>query len=302
MRLLSEKRKGVAALFVAVALLCGALVLIGLGQDTRAPNQVEADDKRDLLKKLNKERFFAALRAKMYDDALEKIRDARLVDVYALLGISERSIAEAETDDEYNAQDSSASFASIHALIMQAHQKSSDIKSNDLTYALDELDKNIDCFALEDAVLSHYTAVLLRSLRDEYPIALQHAQALVDMFPNSAKVYEIRAECWEGMDKDFRNLRGHFERIGINIGDWRIDDGKKMAMNDWTSAIEIQDTLRRRIKRARLEAELFRFSECWEDMKTAESMASTDKDREWIRLSIWSLKEMEKEAKGLVVS
>ena len=56
-------------------------------------------------------------------------------------------------------------------------------------------------------------------------------------------------------------MRGYFARVGSNIGEWRIDDDKEKAMEDWTSAIEIQDTLDRHIKRARLSAELFNFKD-----------------------------------------
>ncbi len=67
-------------------------------------------------------------------------------------------------------------------------------------------------------------------------------------------------------------------------------------MKDLTAAIKIQDTMKWRTWRARLEAELFRFEECWADMRVAEAMAKTDEDKEWIRLSLWSVKETEKEA------
>ena len=56
-------------------------------------------------------------------------------------------------------------------------------------------------------------------------------------------------------------MRGYFARVGSNIGEWRIDDDQEKAMEDWTSAIEIQDTLDRHIKRARLSAELFNFKD-----------------------------------------
>ena len=64
-----------------------------------------------------------------------------------------------------------------------------------------------------------------------------------------------------------------------------------------TSAIELDDTVGRRIKRARVEAELFGFEEAWEDMMIAETMAKTDKDRESLRLSTWALRVREKEAR-----
>lgn len=128
-------------------------------------------------------------------------------------------------------------------------------------------------------------------------MALTHANALVDMLPDSAEALETRAECWEIVDKDTRNLRGHFERVGIDMGDWRIADGKEKAIQDLSAAIDLDDTVGRRIKRARVQAELFGFKEAWEDMKVAESMAQTDKDNEWIRLSTWALQVREKEAR-----
>ena len=127
-------------------------------------------------------------------------------------------------------------------------------------------------------------------------MALDHANALVDMLPYSAEALETRAECWEILDKDSRNLRGHFERVGIDRGEWKIEDGKERAIQDLTSAIDLQDTMGLRIKRARVQAELFRFQEAWKDMEVAESLAQTVKDDEWIQLSTWALQVREKEA------
>ena len=84
-----------------------------------------------------------------------------------------------------------------------------------MTYALDEIDKHIDYLEFEDAVRFHYAAVALWKLKTEYRLALDHANSLVDMLPDSAKALETRSECWELMDNDTRNLRGHFDRIGI---------------------------------------------------------------------------------------
>ncbi len=291
-----KKQKRVAALLMALALFGGTLLLADLDQsnlELDAPKQVEADEKRDLVEKKKRARLLAALHEVMYDDAIETIRDIRVVDVCASLGVSDCAIA---------GQDSPISFSRVRALILLAHQISPDVMNDNQTYALDELDKSIGFFNHDDAVLAHYSAVKLRSLRGEYPIALRHANALVAMFPDSAEAYAMRAGAWEGLDKDFGNLRGHFDRIGINIGEWRIADGKEMAIKDLTSAIEIQDTLVRRIKRARLAAELFQFETAWADMKVAEGMETTDKDRERIRLSTWGLREREKEAKRIAAS
>lgn len=305
MSMLKKYRKGVGALLAAILLTCGTLVLADYDQANRARaelDKIEADEKRDSLEKKKRERLLAALQELLYDDAIETIRDIRFADVCASLGVSDCAIADEEKDIENNAQYSSLSFSQVRALILLAHQISSDIMNDNQTYALDELDKSVSFFNHDDAVLAHYSAIKLRSLRGEYPIALRHANALVAMFPDSAEAYAMRAGAWEGLDKDFGNLRGHFDRMGINIGEWRIDNGKEMAIKDLTSAIEIQDTLVRRIKRARLTAELFQFETAWADMKVAEGMATTDKDRERIRLSTWGLREREKEAKRIAAS
>lgn len=287
-------------------------------RDTISLNSNDLSKRLDYSGKLLLERFYSACKIDKYDDAIRYIReliqlyeernDAQTLNflrnlrsfAYASLDDYDRTITDSEKDIEHDAKDSAAHYARVRALILKAYQTSSDIKSDSLTYALDELDKYAGSFARKDAVCSHKFAVLFRSFRDEYPIALRHANALVDMFPSSAKILEMRAECWEGMDKDFRNMRGHFERVGINIGDWRISNGKEKALEDWTSAIKIQDTVGRRIKRARLEAELFKFEDAWADLKIAKEMAKTDKDRDWVKLSIKSMTDREKEARELM--
>lgn len=276
-----KKQKRVAAVLVALALLGGTLLLTDLDQsnlELDAPNQVEADastKKRDQGAKLRMDWFMTLVHRKMFDDAIDRI------------------------SDEHDFRDSSADAVRVRTLLLEAHEASQDVMSNQLMNALDELDKHIDYIEIDDAVKLHYAAVELRKLRQEYPMALNHANSLVDMLPDSAEALETRAECFEILDKDSRNLRGHFERAGIDREAWRIIDGKEKAIQDLASSIELEDTLGRRIKRARVEAELFRFNDAWQDMKVAESMAKTIKDNEWIQLATWALQIREKEARRI---
>lgn len=281
MSMLKKYKKGVGSILVALVLFGGTLALADLDQsnlELDAPNQVEADastKKRNQAANFRMDWFLTMVHRKMFDDAIARI------------------------SDEHDFRDSSADAIRVRALLLEAHQISSDTMSDQLTYALGELDKYIDFLEFEDAVRFHYAAVELRKLREEYMMALDHANALVDMLPHSANAYETRADCWEIMDKDSRNLRGHFERVGIDRGDWRIADGKEKAIQDLTLAIELDDTLGRRIKRARVEAEIFRFNDAWQDMEVAESMVKTVKDNEWIQMATWALQVREKEARRI---
>ncbi len=275
---LAKTPKSAIALLAAFVLLCGTLLLADIERPnhTRDVNKVEADastKKRNQATNFRLDWFMTMVHRKLYDDAINHIRD------------------------DYDAQDLSPDAARVRTLLLDAHRASHDVMSDQLTYALEALDKNIDFFELEDAVKLHYIAVALRKLRTEYLLALDHAHTLVDMLPDSAEALETRAECWELMDKDTRNLRGHFNRVGIKREAWRIADGKEKAIQDLTSAIELDDTVGRRIKRARVQAELFSFEEAWEDMMVAETLATTDKDRENLRLSNWALQVREKEAR-----
>lgn len=276
-----KRQKRVAALLMALALFGGTLLLADLDQsnlELDAPKQVEADTstkKRDQGAKLRMDWFMTLVHRKMFDDAIELIRD------------------------EHEVQDTSADAARVRALLIEAHQTSQDVMSSQLTYALDELDNHIDYIEFDDAVKLHNAAVALRKLRQEYLMALDHATVLVEMLPDSAEALETRAECWEILDKDSRNLRGHFERAGIDREAWRIANGKEKAIQDLTSAIEFEDTLGRRIKRARVEAEIFRFNDAWQDMEVAESMVKTVKDNEWIQMATWALQVREKEARRI---
>lgn len=274
-----KTKKRVAAILAALTLLGGTLALADLDQTNCArdeQNKVEADSsikKRDQGAKLRIDWFLTMVHRKMFDDAIGRI------------------------SDEHDFQDSSADAVRIRALLLEAHQASSDYMSDKLAYALDELDKYIDSIGGDDAVKLRYVAIALRKLRTEYLLALDHANVLVDMLPDSAEALETRAECWEILDKDSRNLRGHFDRVGIDREAWHIADGKEKAIQDLTLAIELDDTVGRRIKRARVEAELFNFKDSWEDMKVAEMMATTDKDKDSLRLFTWALQEREKEAR-----
>ena len=278
MRLVKTKKR-VAAILAALSLLGGTLALADFDQANRARDKLTKVDagastkNRNQAAKFRLDWFMTAVHKTMFDDAIDHIRD------------------------DYDPQDSSSDAARVRTLLIEAHQTSQDVMSSQLTYALDELDNHIDYIEFDDAVKFHYAAVALRKLRQEYLMALDHATELVEMLPDSAEALETRAECWELMDKDTRNLRGHFERVGIDMGDWRIADGKEKAIQDLTSAIELQDTVGRRIKRARVEAELFNFKDSWEDMKVAEMMATTDKDKDSLRLFTWALQEREKEAR-----
>ena len=274
-----KKQKSVGALLTAILLICGTLALADFDQAKRACNKLTKVDagastkNRNQAAKFSLDWFMTEVHKKMFDDAINHIRD------------------------DYDPQDSSPDGARVRTLLLDAHQASQDVMSDQLTYALDELDKHIDSLELADAIRFHYVAVELRKLRQEYLMALDHANVLVDMLPNSASAFETRAECWELVDKDSRNLRGHFDRVGIDREAWRIIDGKEKAIQDLSAAIDLDDTVGRRIKRARVQAELFQFDTAWEDMKIAETLATTDKDRENLRLSDWALRIREKEAR-----
>ena len=279
MSMLKKYKKGIRALLVALVLFGGTLALADLDQTNCARdehNKVEADNsikKRDQGAHFRLDWFMTAVHKTMFNEAIGQI------------------------SDEHDFQDSSADATRVRTLLLDAHQASQDVLSDQLTYALDELDKHIDYLEFADAIRFHYVAVALRKLRTEYLLALDHANALVDLLPDSAEALETRAECWELMDKDSRNLLGHFDRVGIDREAWRIIDGKEKAIQDLTSAIELDDTVGRRIKRSRVQAELFQFDTAWEDMKVAETLATTDKDRENLRLSDWALRIREKEAR-----
>lgn len=281
MNRLMKYKKGVGSLLKAVVLVCGTFFLADLEQANRARDEVTKVEADASTKNHNKSAsfrmdwFMTMVHRKMFNDAIDHIRD------------------------DYDPQDPSSDAARVRALLLEAHQASEDVMSNQLTHALEELDKHIDYIEIDDAVKLRYAAVALRSLRQEYLMALDHANSLVDILPDSANALETRAECWELVDKDCRNLRGHFERVGIDMGDWRIADGKERAIIDLTSAIELDDTVGRRIKRARVEAELFNFKASWEDMKVAEMIATTDKDKESLRLFTWALQVREKEARRI---
>lgn len=277
---LVKTQKRVAVLLAAALLICGTLVLADIERPnhTRDVNKVEADNsikKRDQGAHFRLDWFMTAVHKTMFNEAIGQI------------------------SDEHDFQDSSADAARVRTLLLDAHQASQDVMSDQLTYALDELDKHIDYLELADAIRFHYVAVELRKLRQEYLMALDHANILVDMLPDSAKALETRAECWELIDKDSRNLRGHFDRVGIVRETWRIADGKEKAIRDLTSAIELDDTIGRRIKRARVQAELFQFDTAWEDMMVAETLAATDKDKDNLRLFTWALQMREKEARRI---
>ena len=260
------------------------------------------------------EQFYNAYKDKDFENANKCIRELiqihegrkhkNLVDIlrifrmfaYMSLADYDRTIADAETDIAHDSADPFAYAVRIRALFLKAYQYSPDCKSKEMTYALDELDKGIGFCVPEQVMLYHYGAAQIRAERDEYPQALEHANALVAMAPNNAVALELRADCWAGMDKDFRKMRGHSERAGIQVSDWRIEDGKERAIEDLTAAIEIKDSFDCRVKRAGLEKEIYEFEDAWADIKVARRMAKTDDDKADVMLEVLSLRKQEKDA------